>query len=231
MKRIINTQSNGKGMWLGGSWLPSEMFSCCQVPLRHANNNAYAGETAGRELHLKNYNLRNERLPYSHLLIQGNLFRIICFTIAMFYLSSFAAYDIVTLNPGIKVGYEFGEKAGFILSVDCGISRLYLYILSAGANTGLQYAFGTNTWSPYIDVTLGLFFVNISLGGQLDVYDYGSEFKPYYKYSLGYFEYISYKQSFSSFWKEFSLNLAYPFVIETLDSNTNIVKMSPIKWM
>ena len=152
---------------------------------------------------------------------------------AMFFILWIAAVSfpdlrIAGISPAIKIGYEFGERRGFVAGIGCGIFYFATYPPGpvASVNTATQFSFKTKTFSQSFDVSLGVLdFLIGSVGGE---FHYGKGFftnvTPFYQLSLCAFdiEGITYRKYIGHDEYAFYLRAGYPVVLYSEGSLINL---------
>ena len=76
--------------------------------------------------------------------------------------------SFVAINPGMKVGYEFGRTPGFTLGAEVdatvAMANPFVYAVWGGVVLGTQFNFRQRRWIHYQEVEAGIPLVGTALG-------------------------------------------------------------------
>ena len=120
----------------------------------------------------------------------------------IFYLLYAEINPTVFINPGIKIGYQFGAKEGFVFGPEFSVGY---FAGNGGFGPVVGMVFGSNIvrFEPYAEFEIGTPMVGYSLGIS------PNEF--YQRIWFGFIGYASYK--FHSHKKEISIIPKLPFLL------------------
>ncbi len=84
--------------------------------------------------------------------------------------SAYAAKEIAGfLNPGVYIGWEFGEKSGFVLGGEISTGAIFANsALLVGTCGNLQYNFSSGNFKKVAEVEFGSLFGGISGGYEIN---------------------------------------------------------------
>jgi hypothetical protein len=71
------------------------------------------------------------------------------------------------INPGLKLGYEFGASPGVVIGIETSVTVGYSYFLYGGVVGGVQYAFKSGNITHYEEIEVGVPFFGIAVGGEM----------------------------------------------------------------
>jgi hypothetical protein len=147
--------------------------------------------------------------------------KLLVLTIFLLYVESSAdLLRLVSFNPGLKIGYEFGSRHGFLIGFESSLtySRPYFYLTRpwGGIVGGIQFNVHDKHFLPYWEIEGGYFVLGMAFGGEWD-----QQYFSRYRVFGGLVGYLSYKKRINDTNREIALVGKYPyFIYEESDHGT-----------
>jgi hypothetical protein len=137
-------------------------------------------------------------------------------------ISSISFADFISgtfYNPGIKIGYQFGPRGGFIVGFENSLTAAATFsFLFLGAVGGIEYNINKGKFIEYWEFESGFGLGGIALGGEWN-YGYHGSFRIF----TGAIGYISYKRIFDARINELALIGKYPCPIVTVEDHGSYI--------
>jgi hypothetical protein len=87
--------------------------------------------------------------------------------------SDYSGSPVYFINPGLKIGYEFGKQNGFILGCELSTGYSESFLLF-GLVSGLQKNINQNKYLGYFECEAGHWFGGLALGMEIGSEEYKS---------------------------------------------------------
>ena len=141
--------------------------------------------------------------------------KVILFALLMCATSSADFMHCAFINPGAKIGYQFGKTGGFIFGVETSVTYAVSQAFAfTGIVGGLELNVNQMEFIKYWEIEFGATLFGIAFGGEWNKGYHGS-----FRAFTGAMGFISYKHLFNTDVNEVALIGKYPYYLYTVQDH------------